>query len=123
MRHKTAAQQGEGGGWHYVSMNRRGGYPLGYCAEHEPHPTEAEARECYGRYLREQTIRLYDGTCSWTSCHARPNDQRCPNPTRGFASWGDDGYGMVPLCPEHMTVEHVIARARIAGPAGDAWVS
>lgn len=123
MRHKTAAQHGEGGGWHYVSMNSRGGHPLGYCADHEPHTTEAEARECYSRYLREQTIRLDVGKISWTSCEARPDGERCPNPTQACAEWGDDGYGMVPLCPEHMTVEHVIARAQIEGAAGDAWVS
>ena len=122
MRHKTAAQIPERG-WHYVSMSRRGGYPLGYCRDHEPHPTEDEARECYGRFVREQTIRLDAGRCGWTSCQARPGGVRCQNPAQSVAEYGDDGYGVAALCPEHMTVEHVIESASLAGPAGDAWVS
>lgn len=122
MRHKTAAQRGDDG-WHYIYMSRDGGYPLGYCRDHEPHPTEVQARECYSRYLREQTIRLDAGKVDWTSCTARPDGVRCPNPTQGYAVWGDDGYGMTPLCPDHMATEHVIAVERLAGPAGDAWTS
>lgn len=123
MRHKTAAQRGEGGGWHFVSMSRDGGYPLGYCADHEPHSTEAEARDCYHRYVREQTIQLNVGAVGWTSCQARPDGVRCPNPTQAFAQHGDDGYGMTPLCPKRMTVEDVIAVAHLDGPVGDSWVS
>lgn len=122
MRHKTAVELPDGG-WHYASAHRRGGYPLGRCAQHDPHPTEAEARECYGAYLREDTIRLNAGAVSWTSCLARPAGERCPNPTQAYATYGDDGYGMTPLCPTHMTTEDVIATAGLAGPAGDAWVS
>lgn len=119
MRHKRAAQLADGSGWHYVD----GGHPVGYCNSHAPHPTEADARECYGRWLREETIRLDVGRIGWTSCDARPDGQRCPNPTQRYATWGNDGYGLVPLCPEHMTAEHVIERGQLAGPAGDSWVS
>ncbi len=122
MRHKTAVRLDDG--WHYAITSRRGGSPLGYCANHAPHPTEAEARECYGRYVREQTIHLNTSTnCSWTSCAARPDGKRCPNPTQAYATYGDDGYGITPLCPEHMTAEHVIECGHLAGPAGDAWIS
>ena len=123
MRHKTALQLADGSGWHYGNAGKSGGHPIGRCANHPPHPTEAEARECYGAYLREDTIRLGAGTCSWTPCTARPKGRKCPNPTQAVAAYGDDGYGQVALCPGHMTVEHVIAVAGLDGPAGDAWIS
>lgn len=122
MRHKTAAEKGPGGGWHYVSLSRHGGHPLGYCAKHAPHPTEGEARDCYGQWVRD-SIKLNAHRCRWTSCEARPDGKRCENPAQDVAEYGDDGYGSVALCSEHMTVEHVIAAGHLAGPAGDAWVS
>lgn len=118
MLHRRAAERADGTGWQYVIGKHGGGHPIGYCRDHEPHPTEAEARECYGRYLRD-SIRLNAGSCSWGGCTAKD----CPNPTQAYASWGDDGYGMTPLCPEHMTVEGVIAAEQLEGPAGDSWIS
>lgn len=123
MRTKTALQLADGSGWHYVNASRDGGYPIGACAEHPPHATEDEARECYGAWVRDNTIRLNAGTSSWTSCQHRENGERCPDPTREYATYGDDGYGQVALCPQHMTVENVIAAAQLGGPAGDAWIS
>lgn len=123
VRHKTALQLADGSGWHYVNAGRDGGYPIGRCAGHPPHPTEAEARECYGAYVREDTIRLNAGTVRWTSCDHQTDGTRCPDPTRQIAKYGDDGYGQVALCPAHMTVESVIAAAQLDGPAGDAWIS
>ena len=115
MRHLTAARKGDGG-WHYVSLGRTGGYPLGYCAEHEPHATEAEARECYARYQRDH-IKFDRGTWSWTGCNA----EGCDNPTRSAARCG--AYKMVALCDEHLTTEHAIKALRLDEPAGDAWQS
>jgi hypothetical protein len=123
MRQKTAREHADGSGWHYVNVGRTGGYPLGRCANHPPHATEDDARECYGAFVREDTIRLDAGTVSWTSCEARPDGVRCPNPAKSIATYGDDGYGQTALCPEHMTVENVIAAAGLEGPAGDAWIS
>lgn len=117
MRHLTAARKGETGGWHYVSMNRRGGHPLGYCADHAPHETEAEARECYGQYLRDNIT--LDGTCSWSSCEVKG----CDNPARTFAGIKGDGYQMAVLCTDHLDHEHAVDTLQIAGPAGDAWES
>jgi hypothetical protein len=122
MRHHTALKLADGSGWHYVSASSRGGYPLGDCANHPPHATEDEARECYNAY-RRGTIRLDAGKCSWTNCEAVEDGSRCPNPTQAYARYGDDGYGQVALCPPHMTREHVIAAGHLDGPAGDAWVS
>lgn len=123
MRTKTALQLADGTGWHYGYATKGGGYPIGRCTGHAPHPTEDEARECYGAYVREDTIRLDAHACSWTPCTARPDGRKCPNPTQGVATYGDDGYGQVALCPGHMTVENVIEAAQLAGPAGDAWIS
>lgn len=132
MRHKTAARRGENGGWHYVNLGREGGYPIGYCSDHEPHETEAEARECYGQYVREETIRLNVSGCSWTSCDGFTDLDpgkpivalpRCRQPANRTAYYGDDGYGILAFCAEHMTAEQVIRRAQLEGPAGDAWVS
>lgn len=122
MRHLTAAQKGEGGGWHYVSMSRDGGHPLGYCAGHEPHPTEAEARECYAQFQRDNVV-LDDGKWSWGSCEHRADGERCPNPANRAATIRGDGYAMALLCPEHMTLDHAFEALGITGPAGDSWVS
>lgn len=126
MRHHTAARRGEDGGWHYVSLNRRtGGYPLGYCREYEPHDTETEARECYAQFLRD-TIKLNASRCGWTSCQAGrgAGETRCRQPAQDVAEWGNDGWGVAALCPEHMTVEGVLsAYPHLREPAGDAWVS
>lgn len=122
MRHLTAAQREDGTGWHYVSMNRRGGHPLGYCGEHAPHPTEAEARECYARYQRDNIV-LNDGNWSWGNCHARDEAGRCKHPANKAATVRHDGYTLALLCPEHMTLEHATVALGLDGPAGDAWVS
>jgi hypothetical protein len=104
-------------GWHYASLSRRGGHPLGGCATHEPHPSEIEARECYAAWQRER-IRL-DGKCDWTSCEA----YGCDSPTRHVARIEGDGYRMACLCPEHLTVENAIHALHLSGAAGDSWQS
>lgn len=76
MRHLTAVQLPEGG-WHYASASRRGGYPLGYCAEHEPHSTEDEARECYRKWQRDH-VKMDGGVWSWGGCDVRGCDNPAP---------------------------------------------
>jgi hypothetical protein len=121
MRHLTAARLGDDG-WHYVSLSRRGGYPLGYCSEHAPHPTEHEARECYNRWRRDQ-LRL-DGKAGWTNCQQRADGARCANPANQVAEvWGDGGYTCAVLCPEHLTASIACEVLGLNGPAGDAWQS
>ena len=127
MRHHTAVEVdlGERGkGWHYASLGKRGGGPIGACAEHAPHPTEAEARACYQACLRTR-VRL-DHRVSWTSCHFQYGHDadipRCPNPTQGAASYGE--YSLTPLCPEHLTLEHALTALGLdKAEAGDSWQS
>ena len=120
MRHLTAAQKGAGGGWHYVSMSRDGGHPLGYCCEHEPHATEEDARACYGQWLRDHVAEA--GTWSWGGCDVRGDDGNCPNPSRnGWATPGQ--HHLVILCDEHNDKEHAIAAMHLDSPAGDMWIS
>ena len=118
MRHLTARQKGDGGGWHYVSLGSQGGYPLGYCAEHEPHATETEARECYAAWVRD-SIEMDRRTTNWTDCEV----PGCDQPTKGLAEYARDGYHAVSLCPAHMTREAVIELCGLDKPAGDAWKS
>lgn len=118
MRHHTAAPLADGSGFHYASVHpRRGGHPLGYCAEHPPHATEAEARECYAQWRRDR-LQL-DGTCSWTNCSVKD----CPKPANQLAEVRGDSMLTAALCPEHLTVEHATAVMQLDRPAGDAWVS
>lgn len=119
MRHLTAAQKGEGGGWHYVSLHRsRGGYPLGYCAEHEPHPTEEEARECYAQWQRDHV--LLDGLwADWTGCQVG----ECDAPTKKHARIVGDGFRSASLCDRHLDLDHAIGVLGLDSPAGDSWVS
>lgn len=121
--HKRAALRADGSGWQYVIGKGQGGTPIGYCPDHAPHPTEAEARECYSRFVRD-SITLDAGFGGWTNCDARTDGRRfCTEPARRFATYGDDGYGLKYLCPRHMTVEDVVTSARLDEPAGDAWIS
>lgn len=118
MRTHTAARKGTDGGWHYVSLSDRGGYPLGYCAEHEPHATEVEARECYARYQRDN-VRLDGKLGDWTGCVV----DGCDKPTKNLADIRGDGYHSAALCDEHLTHEHAVKALHLDRPAGDAWVS
>lgn len=119
MRHLTAHQLPEGG-WHYASTHRTGGYPLGYCAEHEPHATEDEARECYRRWQRDH-VKLDDGgKWSWGNCHVKG----CDNPARNGVTIEGDGYALAFLCDEHHDREHALTALGLDGDrAGDAWIS
>lgn len=115
MRHETAARKGDGG-WHYVSLSRQGGHPLGYCAEHEPHDTEIEARQCYAAYRRDN-IRLDSTLGDWTGCRV------CDAPAKAAASIRYDGFHLEPLCAEHLNLATAISVLGLDLPAGDAWRS
>ena len=113
MMYSRAAQLADGSGWHYVT----GGHPIGYCTEHAPHATEAEARECYARWQRDHVAK--GGRCSWTGCYVRG----CSNPAREGWHIEADAYSLAILCDEHDDREHAIEALGLNGPAGDRWES
>lgn len=120
MWQKTAVNIGKnrGGadGWHYAQLWKTGGGPIGYCAEHEPHPTEVEARDCYARYQREHV--LLDAHLGWTSCDA----EGCTNPANKGARI-PGSYSLAALCDEHLTMDDAYRALHVDGPAADSWGS
>ncbi len=126
MRHLRAVQVDlgeQGQGWHYASTSRRGGHPLGYCAEHPPHATEQEARVCYRLYQRAH-VKIGGRNLSWTSCTARPYGEKCPHPARDAAWVEGDGYALAPLCSEHLSYTHALVALHLDDDkAGDSWES
>lgn len=117
MRQLTAAENRSTGGWHYVSLSSRGGHPIGDCAGHAPHDTEAEARECYSASRRKR-VKL-DGKCRWTTC----SQPECDEPADRVASVEGDAYAFAAFCLPHCTLENAIKRMGLNGPAGDSWES
>lgn len=115
MRHHTAAKIGDG--YHFASLSRRGGYPLGYCAEHDPHATEAEARECFGRWLRDH-VREF-GKTSWTNCMLKG----CDAPAQRRFEVEGEGYRLAVLCDEHASISNAITVMHLEGAACDSWES
>lgn len=116
MRHRTAARKGDVGGWHYVDIGRDGGHPIGHCADHDPHPTESDARQCYARYQRDNIV--LDATLgSWTSCAI------CGAPTKTAAKIRYNGFNIAPLCVDHLSTEHAAAALGLGDTAGDSWQS
>lgn len=116
MRHLTALQLTDGSGWRYGSAGQTGGHPIGYCAEHAPHATEHEARECYSRWQRDH-VKLDGKTSNWTDC------RECKGPTKQYARIEDDGYHLATLCAEHLTIDLAVKHLDLAGAAGDSWES
>lgn len=94
-----------------------GRQPVGYCADHGPHASEVEARECFGQYQRDRVRPR--GTAQWTTCMLKGCDQ----PARTTFEIEGDGYAMTVLCETHATREHAIDAMNLRGPAGDAWFS
>lgn len=117
MWRKTAVEvpprDGRPGGWHYAQVWDTGGHPIGYCDLHAPHQTEAEARECYGRWLRDN-VRLDERFADRAGCRV------CDAPTKAAARIG---IRSEPLCAEHLTAEHAYDVLGLRGPAGDSFGS
>lgn len=114
MNHRTALQKQDLSGWHMVVNSS---HPVGYCAQHAPHPTEAEARECFAQYERDHVRE--QGTTSWTNCMLKG----CKNPARRRFGIEGDGYNLAVLCDDHATTENAIIVMHLDQPAGDAWFS
>jgi len=106
------------GRWHYTTANRRTGtHPIGYCADHDPHETEEDARWCYTRYLHDR-LTIHKAASTWTDCDA----EGCDQPAHDIAQTGP--WRIAVLCPahidDHTTVLHTL---RLDRPAGDSMHS
>jgi hypothetical protein len=101
-------------GWHYTRMRDGEVWPLGDCANHPPHATEDEARDCYTRYLLDHQVHL-DGSWgdTWRHCRA----EGCGKLTNRFGRVGVWGIANTwPLCDAHRTREVIAA---LFGQVGD----
>lgn len=117
MMYSGPRQRADGTGWHYVlGGSHGGGYPIGYCGQHEPHDTELEARACYSQWQRDH-VTLNRESSNWMSCEV------CGGPTKTGAGVQGDGYRVAALCSEHLTTEHAINALQLNGPAGESWES
>lgn len=105
-------------GWHYAQVWKDGGGPIGFCAEHEPHPTEVEARECWSQWRREH-IKFDRVIAGWTSC----SREGCERPANHAATIEGDPYVFVPLCAWDMNYRTVIEVLGLDQPAGDSMGS
>lgn len=104
MNYDQPRKLADGSGWHYTTKNRRTGiHAIGYCAEHGPHATEGEARECYTRYLMTERVRLDSTLGDYNPCRA----DGCDVLTNRAAVV--DGWHYYRLCGEHRTREQVAA--------------
>lgn len=114
-------------GWHYAQVWKTGGHQIGFCADHAPHPTEAEARECYSAYLRTQLREETYG--DWSGCEASVTrtDQGsqalvCDTPTKKGITYSG-GFRGAALCDRHRTDEQAIVVLGLDQPAGDSFGS
>ena len=132
MNYDQPRQLAEGehaGKWQYTSANRRSGtHAIGYCSGAYAdganindvdtwvphfHDTEAEARECYGQYLRDHVRLDEPGTWSWGTCDL-PD---CKNPANNGAHSG--AWHMALLCADHHNLDDAVEALSLDGPAGD----
>jgi hypothetical protein len=97
MNYYEARQTNDKTGWHYTCRNDDRIWPVGYCAEHDPHPTAEEAVQCFHRYLLDGQAE--EQWADWTGCVV------CDTPTKkGLTTRRPLGHA-VPLCDEHRTPE------------------
>lgn len=99
MNYYEARKLENGSGWHYTCRNDDRIWPVGYCADHEPHATAEEANDCFRRYLLDEiSEESYE---DWTGCEV------CDAPTKkGLTTRRPHGTGHA-LCDEHRTNEQV----------------
>lgn len=99
MNYYEARQTKDATGWHFTCMNDGVIWPVGYCADHDPHHSRAEAEQCFQRYLLDEISPV---TYShWQDC------ERCGAPTKkGLATRRPHGHQYA-LCDEHRTNEEV----------------
>lgn len=118
MRHLKAAQYGENGPWHYVSLGRDGGYPIGYCTTGCAHETPDDAAEHYRQWLLDGF--RFDGRSGKDTMH-RCELPDCDTFTQRLAL-GPDGWLMHNVCDKHANRESMEI-LHPEGSIGESWES
>lgn len=96
MRNERPAQWGDGGPWHYVSLNDKGGYPIGYCTHDCDHATREEAHEHYRQWVLDGLREVTGDPSTLRLCQV----EGCPAYT-DKALGEPDGWRLAHLCDEH----------------------
>jgi len=84
-------------GWHMVCSNSSGSrvYPVGYCADHAPHPTAEDAERCYRAWTLDTARFSIESPDEMRRCGV------CGDWTLMRAEVGGSFPVLVPLCPTH----------------------
>lgn len=91
------ARQLKDGGWHFTCMNDGRAWPVGYCAEHEPHATKEEACGCYRKWLLDNRLKL--------NCRDNHQQRKCKECGEWTSSYAMCETDIVFLCDKHMNRE------------------
>jgi hypothetical protein len=114
MNYYDARERADHSGWHYTVMRNGVVRPAGACADHPPHATEDEARDCFRAWLLEGA--RFDGTSSdWTGCKI------CDAPTKRYAETRPPLGNAFPLCDEHRTPEVLADLTPMPGQIMASW--
>lgn len=116
MNYYDARPLADGGGWHYTCRNDGNVWPVGYCTDHPPHPTQEDAYACYTQYLLDHRLRL-DGRIEPGTQHTCKVDG-CDEWTDRYA---EVDLAMWMLCDTHRTRETVAGLFGTAGAAMSSW--
>lgn len=112
MNYYEARKMKDGSGWQFTGRNKRPRpdgetWPVGYCADHEPHAERWEAEDCFRAYLLDGVQEESYG--DWTGCEI------CGDPTKkGLTSRPPLGTGY-PLCDDHRTPEYLSSLVKRPG--------
>lgn len=117
MNYAEARQRTDKSGWAFTIRNDDDVWTAPCCRTDQQdedgyrahkHATREEAEACFNEWRRDPAGVKLDAQhfVGWTDCEV------CGAPTKAAATHNDlGGYGGgIRLCPEHMTVEHVIAQ-------------
>ena len=119
MRHLCAIRYGKDGPYHYVSLSRRGGHPIGYCTTACTHETPEEAHEHYRQWVLDNLRFVQFGQDVQYRCAV----EGCDDWTKAGLQ-EPDGYHAEHLCEEHRNRD---SYERSFYPPGggvrEAWVS
>jgi hypothetical protein len=102
MNYYEARQTKTKTGWHFTCMNDGAIWPVGYCRDHDPHPTREEAEDCFARYVHDD---ISERSHNWTDCEV----EGCERPANKSIAFRQPLGHSYALCDEHRTPEVALA--------------